>query len=56
LRVVVWVKEFLLGLSQIARVEGQLYEEVIITSGVPQGRVLGPLMFLDNVDDIWEKH
>jgi Reverse transcriptase (RNA-dependent DNA polymerase). len=38
LRVVVWVKEFLLGRSQRVRVDGQLYEEVIVTSGVPQER------------------
>ena len=42
LRVVVWVKEFLLGRSQ--RVDGQLSEEVRVTSEVPQGSVLGPLL------------
>ena len=34
LRVVVWVKEFLLGRSQRVRVDGQLSEEVRVTSGV----------------------
>ena len=53
LRVVVWVKEFLLGRSQRVRVDGQLSEEVRVTSGVPQGSVLGPLLFLAYVDDIW---
>jgi hypothetical protein len=35
-RVVVWIKEFLLGRTQRVRVGGQLSEEVRVTSGVPQ--------------------
>jgi hypothetical protein len=53
LRVVVWVKEFLLGRSQRVRVDGQLSEEVRITSGVLQGSVLCPLLVLPYVNDIW---
>ena len=53
MRVVVWLKEFLLGRSQRVRVDGQLSEEVRVTSGVPRGSVLGLLLFLAYVNDIW---
>ena len=52
LRVVVWIVEFLLGCSQRVRVDGQLSEEVRLTSRVPQGSVLCPLPFVSYVDDI----
>ena len=38
-RVVVWIREFLLGRTQKVRVGGHLSEEVRVTSGVPQGSV-----------------
>ena len=52
-RVVVWIREFLLGRTQRVRVGGQLSEEVRVTSDVPQGSVLDPLLFLAYVNDIW---
>ena len=53
LRVVIWVREFLVGYTQTDRVEGQPSKEVKVTSGVLQGSSLGSLLFLPYVNDIW---
>jgi len=55
-RVVVWVREFLVGHTQKIRVRGQLSKEVSVTSGVLQGSILGPLLFLMYVNDFSEEH
>jgi retron-type reverse transcriptase len=51
-RVVVWIRKFLLGRTQRVRIGGKLSKEVRVTSGVPQGGVLDPLLFLAYVNDI----
>jgi hypothetical protein len=53
-RVVVLMREFLLDRTQSVRLGGQLSEEVRVMSGVLQGSVLGPLLFLAYVNDIWK--
>jgi len=52
-RVVVWVREFLVGRTQRVKLGGQLSKEAKITSEVLQGSVLGPLLFLVYVNDIY---
>ena len=52
-RVVVLVREFLVGRTQSVRVGGQLSKEDKVTSGGPLGSVLGPLLFLEYVNNIW---
>jgi hypothetical protein len=50
-RVVFWIREFLSGRTQRVRVDGKLSEEVRVASGVPQGSVLGPILFIAYVND-----
>ena len=50
-----WIKSFLTGRSQRVSVNTRLSKNADVISGVPQGSVLGPLLFLVMIQDIDEE-
>ena len=50
-----WICSYLMGRAQRVVIDGESSEPIHVLSGVPQGSVLGPLLFLTSMKNIFKK-
>ena len=53
-KILQWMKAFLIGRNQSVLVNGEKSSPGCVTSGIPQGTVLGPIIFVLYINDILE--